>query len=80
MLLPATQSVWSGLVLAALRPEGEWRMENRRIPCGFTVTLHWKAVAPPEIYCMQGTEHIWIYGAALASLIIAFSTCSHLKG
>lgn len=65
VLLQVTQSVVTSLVLAALCPEGEWRVESRRTPCGFTVTLQWIAVAPPENYCM---EQYRIYGAAPASL------------
>lgn len=64
-----SKCVVTGLVLAALCPEGEWRMENRRIPYGFTVTLHWKVVAPPEKYCMEQNR---IYGAAPASLNYCF--------
>lgn len=64
-----SKCVVTGMVLTALCPDGKWRMENSRIPCGFTVTLCWKAVAPPEKYCLAQNR---VCGAAPASLNYCF--------
>lgn len=64
-----SKCVVTGLVPSALCIEGEGRMENRKIPYGFIVTLHWKAVAPPEKYHMEQNR---TYGAAPASLNYCF--------